>query len=370
MTRFCRPLLHCAIALMGTMLGCGAKSPDPAAVPESNSLDSERGVEIVRKSFEAIGGLERLRLIGGKASIAIEASVRGKTLPVQIAFSGQGFWRLDDVDSQISYIYAKDNCHKVIYGIVSQCAAEERAWMDPVRVWVELVLPPADVANFAANFRHRGEEQCGSDVCDIVEVQPLNSKLRLRAYYAKQSHLPVNMEFSYDDDPLPIKTRWSVQLGDWREVKGVKLPFRRVLRKHDDIVATEQVLSYKLECEESVFLPPAPPATDHTLTANLPEREVIYSKIDSYSVEIPAPPTLFGGAPDVKATRKMRPAMEVEYILIQGTLEEAQAFKKLLIKDVESKNRKWSGTAQVIPLETFDSTLEPSLIMIYLALTE
>jgi hypothetical protein len=166
-----------AISLLFLWLwGCGGaavKIEKPTKAPEDDaSKDSEDAIAVVRASLDAMGGLERLRLIGAKATIKATASSGGETLPIEIALGGPDRWRFDYVDGGISYIYSRGICRKIAYGIPARCTPSEEKWMEPSLLLQGLIFPASDAANLGAAFRSKVEKTVEGDTIEAQGYWP------------------------------------------------------------------------------------------------------------------------------------------------------------------------------------------------------
>ncbi len=359
------------VVLFAWLAGCGgAEKPIEIAETPKTEDDSEAAVSIIRSSFKAMGGLERLRLIGAKATIHATVSTKEMSFPVEITLGGPDRWKLDYMEAGVSYVYAKGSCRKVVYGVPARCTPQEDIWMDPTRMLVGLLFPAGDAANLGASFRLRGEKTIEGQVCDIVEVKPRNTNLRLRIAYSRQSKLPAEASFSLTSGTNEKKTKWKMGIGDWREINKVKVPHNRTLMRDGTVIWNEVAHVINLDMpNDNAFQNPIPPTTDQPISASLPARRVVLAQIEGQSVEIPAPHATVGGGPDLKGEVKIMPHVEESMqMVMKGKVKDAFELKESLKVGAISGGRIASAEAGVILMENVSNPDEPVLMMLYVPL--
>ncbi len=351
------------------LLGCGgADAPIVDHTPQPETQDADRAIDIVRTSFEAMGGIERLRLVGGKVSIRATATAAGKSLPVEITLGGPGKWRLDYLADAITFTYIDGICRKVVYEIPARCTPAEEAWMDPIRLLSGLVFPDSDAANLSASFRSEGEENVGGKTCDVVEIRPRNSNLRLKAMYDRESKLLAAASFAVRNQPDGTKSKWTVEWNDWREVENVKVPFIRTVKRGSEVIWEERAESIDFGFDERKFEPPIPTTTDQPLAGQMPPRRVIRRVIEGQSVEIPAPYATVGGGPHLGGEAVELPGLEVIRMVLKGGIKDAVRLKKSLKGGVIAAGREAAGEPGIVVLEEASSDDTPFLIVLYVPL--
>ncbi len=350
------------------LAGCGGAEVKQETPTKPQVEDSDQAIEIIRASFDAMGGIERLRLTGSNASVRANATAQGKTIPVEITIGGPERWRIDYLDNNVSYIYVVGVCRKIIYGIPARCTALEESWIDPTRLLVGLVFPSSDAANLQASFRLRGEETINGAACDIVEIKARNSNLRMRAMYDRQTKLIARISFDVKSGLSGPKTTWTVDIGDWREVDKTKVPFSRVVRRGSETVWEEAAEAIELSSDGRKFDPPIPVTTDQPLSATIPARRIVHAEIDGQQVEIPAPYPTLGGGPGLTDKAKNLPQTEAMRMVFKGDIRTAIGLKESLRNGVVSAGREAAGEPGIILLEQSQSADEPALMVLYVPL--
>ncbi|MCP4676931.1 MAG: hypothetical protein GY854_15720 [Deltaproteobacteria bacterium] len=358
-----------SIALLLVWLaGCGGAEVKRETPLEPRVENSDQAIEIIRASFDAMGGIERLRLTSSNASIRATATAEGKTIPVEITVGGPERWRIDYLDDDVSYIYVVGVCRKIIYGIPARCTPLEESWIDPTRLLVGLVFPSSDAANLKASFRHRGEETINGAACDIVEIKARNSNLKMRAMYDRQTKLMARISFDIKNEASDLKTAWTADIGDWREVDKTKVPFKRIIRRGNETVWEETADSIELSSDSRKFDPPIPVTTDQPLSAIIPARRIVHDKIDGRQVEIPAPYPTLGGGPGLTGDAKNLPPIEAMRMVFKGDIRTAVGLKESLKSGIVSAGREAAGEPGIILLEQSQAADEPALMVLYVPL--
>ncbi|MCP4604731.1 MAG: hypothetical protein GY847_30120 [Proteobacteria bacterium] len=365
--RYCTIILILS-GLAAGLAACGGVRVTAEQPSKSQAPDSKKAIGIVRASFDAMGGIERLRLIGSKASIKATVSADGKTFPVEITLGGPDRWNLDYVGDDISYTYKEGSCRKVVYKIPAHCTPNEEVWMDPTRILSGLLFPASDAANLNASFRLHGEETIDGKIYDVVEVRPRNTNLRLRVMYDRQTRLLKRSTFATGSSSKGDRINWIVDVNDWREVDKIKVPFARTVRRGDKIVWEEAADAIDFEYEEHIFGPPIPTTTDQPLAMMFPARRIVHIDVEGQSVEVPAPYTTVGGGPSIVGKSKMLPRTEVISIVLKGKIADAVSLKGSLQSAITDAGRTASGDSGIILLEKSGSSDEPMLMILYVPL--
>lgn len=346
-------------------LGCGA--PQQAAPPPERSKveESEEATAIIRGSFDAMGGLERLRLSGGEVKIVATATAGGASVPVEVTLGGPERYRIDYVGTEISYVHDSGKCRKISYGISSRCTSAESRWTVPARILSALTFPAADAAKLRSTFRMREDETIEGKACVVPEVRPKNSNLKIRVAYDKATNLPVRASWYYKDEQ-GNKEHWSVTYGDWRESKKMMVPFRRTVRRGNNVVWEEAASSVDFDAfDERAFLAPIPPTTDQPLPYKFPARQFVKKTVDGQEVEFLAPRATLGGAAPQDGALLQEGACEAIRIVHRGPLSKAKEHFENLKGGAMSEGRKLEGEPGIILLEEPDGPDSPALMIIY-----
>lgn len=348
---------------------CGGSQK--AAQPESTGSEpaARAGIDIVRASFARMGGIERLRLNGGKLMVQATVNAGGAAFPVVVTIGGPSRFKLEYVLAQVSYVHVGGVCRKTVYGIASRCTVEEEQWLDPVRVMSSLVFPPADAAMLDLSFETKEDKTVSGRTCDIVEMKLRNSNLRLLAAYDKESGLLAEARFPVAGGD-GVKHTVRVELGDWREVSGQLAPFRRTMVEGDAVLWDEaaDLVDFSL-FDERAFAPDTPPITDQPLPADIPERRVTKLDVFGESVEVPAPYPAPGGGPFLGGAPMLLPATETMQMVLKGKLAGAGHLKEALKGGVVAGGREPAGDPSIVLLETPAAPDDPVLMIVYVPLT-
>ena len=347
---------------------CGGAEIQAQAPDEDPNAGADRAIGTIRRSFDAMGGIERLRLAGGKVKIAATATAAGGELPVEIALGGPDRFRLDYVADQISYAYVGGACRKTVYGVSARCTPEEAQWMLPVRILAGLTFPAGDASKLDSSFRMRDDETVDGKACAVVEVRPKNSNLKIRAAYDKGTGLLVQAAFDLKDD-AGNKSSWTVAYGDWREVKKMLAPHLRVVRMGGVEIWREAARSVDFDAvDPRTFDPPLPPTTEEPLPAEHPARRFVRAEVAGQAVEIPAPPTALGGSWIPSGQVAEAGAAAVMRIVHRGPVAKASALIEKLKGGASSAGRQIEGAPGIILLEQPASPDEPALMILYVVL--
>ena len=267
----------------------GAQVPDegPAVDPKA---DSEKAIATIRASFDAMGGIERLRLAGAKVKITAVASAAGRDEPVEITLGGPAKFRMDYIKDEITYAYLDGACRKTVYGVSARCTPQEAQWVEPMKILVGLTFPANDAAQLGASFRTREDVTAGGRSCSVVEARPKNTNLKIRAAYDKATGLLVQAAFDLKD-AAGAKTHWVVSYGDWRTVKKMQASHARSVTVDGREIWREAASAVDFDAfDERAFDPPLPPCQRAPVPACLPPRSLRYSP--------PASPPLPPALPD------------------------------------------------------------------------
>jgi len=355
-----------AAALAGA--ACGGAELQVQAPPVDPKADTEKAIAIVRASFDAMGGIERLRLAGGKVRISAVAGADGREIPVEITLGGPARFRLDYVEDEISYFYLDGACRKTVYGVSARCTPEESQWVEPMKIFAGLTFPAADAAQLGASFRTREDTSVGGRSCAVVEVRPKNTNLRIRAAYDKATRLLAQAAFDLKD-AAGAKTQWVLSYGDWREVKKMQAPHARAVTLNGKEIWRETARSVDFDAFDARnFDPPLPPTTDEPLPGQLPKRHLVRTTVAGQQVEIPAPPPTIGGSWITSGQISESPAGAIMRIVHRGPVGKASALFDRLKGGASIAGRQLVGDPGIILLESPDTPEDPALMIIYAAL--
>jgi len=359
--------IQIAAAALAAVACGGADIPSETQVADPKA-DSEKAISIIRSSYDAMGGIERLRLTGAKAKISAVASADGREVPVEITLGGAARFRLDYVADEISYFYIDGACRKAVYGVSARCTPEESQWVEPMKIFVGLTFPAADAAQLGASFRTREDTTVDGMSCAVVEVRPKNTNLKIRAAYDKATRLLVQAAFDLKD-AAGAKTQWALRYGDWREVKKMQAPHSRTVTLGGREIWRETARSVDFDAFDArAFDPPLPPTTDEPLPAQLPLRHLVRAVVAGQQVEIPAPPPTIGGSWIPSGQASESPAGTIMRIVHRGPVAKASALFDKLKGGASSAGRQIVGEPGIILLESPDTPEDPALMIIYATL--
>lgn len=355
-----------ATVLAAWVGACGGAAVDTAPPSTSSKVEeADQAIAIIRRSFDAMGGLPRLRLAGAKAAIDASVVAEGRTFPVKIALGGPEHYRIDYVNQQISFVHADGVCRKVVYGVSAHCTPAESAWLTPIRVLTALTFPAGDAANLRSNFRMREDVTINGRVCSVPEVRPKNTNLKVRTAYDKSSGLLAQASFTLKDAG-GAKHSWQVDFGDWRPVKKMQVPFRRIVSYQGREIWNETLQQVDFDAYDSrKFDAPLPPTTDTPQPAQLPQRRIARDEVDGQAVEVPAPSITVGGGGLISGTIDNLPPIEVIQIVHRGPVADVSTLFERLRGGVLAAGRLAEGAPRVILLERPPAPGEPALMIIY-----
>jgi len=354
-------------SLLGALLlGCGGA--EVTGPPPDNTIDdADRAIAIIRRSFDAMGGIERLRLAGAKVNIKANATAAGGSFPVEIKHGGPQYYRMDYVGTEVSFVYVEGDCRKTAFGISARCTALEAKWVTPVRILVGLTFPAGDAAKLDSTFRMRDPISVAGRPCSVVEIRPKNTNYKIRAAYDDGTGLLAQATFDVRDDQGG-KEPWSVAYSDWREVKKMQVPFRRVISHRGQVVWDETATEVDFDAyDERAFLAPVPPTTDQALPFTFPPRRVIRTQVEGQAVEVLAPQPTVGGGSLLAGTAEVLPGFESIRLVHRGPVSKAASRFEALKGGALAAGRTTKGEPGVILLEDPPAEGEPALMVIYLA---
>ncbi len=368
-----RWIINLAVSVMAisALTGCGGAETVAPEHKMSKVEEANQAIAIIRHSFEVMGGkggIERLRLAASKVKITGTASAEGKTFPIKIMLGGPDQFRLDYVDDEISFVYSKGKCRKIVYGVSARCTPQESMWLIPVRILQGLTYPAGDAANLDSNFRMRDDITVNGKACVVPEIRPKNSNLKIRAAYDKASGLLAGVTFYFKDEK-ENKDNWAVTFDDWRTAKKMLAPYRRSVSHEGSVLWQETIQTVDFDgYDERAFRAPVPPTTDSPLPYNFPKRRFARLEVDGQKVEVPAPYTTLGGGGVPEGAVEEVEAMETIRIVHRGPVSRASSLFEQLKGGAMSAGRQAVGEPTIILLEKPYTEGEPALMLLYLRL--
>ncbi len=348
--------------------GCSGKAPPPLADSADEVDDATLAITPIRRSFDAMGGLPRLRLTAGRAVVTADVKAGGETFPVLVAHGGPDQFRLDYPDEQISFVHSGGACRKTVYGVSAHCRPDEAVWVVPMRILAGLVFPAGDAATLGARFRTREPVAIDGRSASVTEIRPKNTNYRIQVAYAGDSGLLARATIPIKD-AADAKTMWVVDFSDWRTVDKIQVPFARRVSRDGAVVWEETATQVDFKAyDERLFLAPVPPITDQPKIARLPRRRVVRSEVDGQQVEIPAPCPTPGGGGAIAGQSSVLPETEVVRIIHRGPLAGTAKLIETLKGGVMAEGRQTEGEPAVVLLEQPTGPGEPALLILYVKL--
>jgi hypothetical protein len=353
--------------LFGVLAGCGGA--EVTGPPPDTGIDqADQAIAIIRRSFDAMGGLPRLRLAGSKVTIKAAVNAGGTSFPVEIKLGGPDHYRLDYIGRELYYVYGDGACRKVVYGVSAHCTPLEAKWLTPVRILVGLTFPAGDAANLRSNFRMHDPIAVAGRPCSVVDIRPKNTNYKIRAAYDDGTGLLAQVNFKVKDD-AGNREPWQVTYSDWQLVKKMMVPKKRVFAHRGQVVweETADVVDFD-SYDERAFLAPVPPSTDQALPFSFPARRIVRAQVSGQAVEIPAPhPTVGGGAVPTGGAEEIAP-VEVIRLVHRGPVAKASSLFESLNRGAMAAGRMTRGEPGVILLEEPPAEGEPALMILYIGI--
>ena len=98
--------------------------------------------------------------------------------------------------------------------------------------------------------------KCGDEECYVVEFEP-NAGTKFTDYYSTKTFLLMRRDGSISSSISSVETPYSTTFGDYRDVDGVKIPFRNVNNTSGggDIVTIVKSVKHNVKIEDSFFAP-------------------------------------------------------------------------------------------------------------------
>ncbi len=347
------------------LLACGGPQIEAPPPEKTKVQEAEEAIAIIRNSFDAMGGLQRLRLAGGKVKIVATGTADGQSVPVEITVGGPARFRMDYPLEDTYFVHDKGECRKIAYGISSRCTRGESNWTTPVRVLSGLTFPAGDAAKLNSTFRMREDTTINGKSCVVPEIRPKNTNLKIRAAYDKATGLLAQASFYFKDNE-GNKDHWSVTYDDWREVKKMMVPFRRTVANNGRTIWDETATSVDFDSfDERAFLAPLPPTTDQPLPFTFPARRFAEVEVEGEKVQMPAPYPAVGGGWIPGGPVSTADPSETVRIVHRGPVEKATRFFEQLKGGAMTLGRKTEGEPAIILLEEPDGPESPALMILY-----
>ncbi|MCU0661428.1 MAG: hypothetical protein MUC50_03775 [Myxococcota bacterium] len=352
------------VLLLSPLLGCAgprATQPQTPSAIEAATADSDRAIATVREGIEAIGGLERWRLVHGKLTYEADVATPERTLTVRVRRLSADRYSFEYVDDRVTYVWRAQECQRLVYGVQTDCSPQESLWAEPMRVLSSLVFPHTDVAGWGVTLRTRASEMPGHTA---VELRQNGTKQKLLADYGPDKRLASVLFTEKKSDES--QTKWRFELSDYKEVDGLLIPHKRVISRDSTVLWTESVTQATLgQADERVFQPPMPPILGRVLVSDLPQRQVAVAQKEP-QVESLIVPVCPGGAIHDMPKHATLPAQRVLRIYQKGPSSALVQARSQLEKEARARKTKPTGPPAILKLDRDEAATGIGLFMLYL----
>jgi photosynthetic reaction center cytochrome c subunit len=237
------------------ILADGAKAMRAPESPETEPGNLPRPEQILQKYLAAVGGADALMKIKSRVQTGKISSLGGQ-YPIEV-YSEAPDKRVSITHppggSSVTGFNGQTGWMSIPNGVHRMSAAEGEA----ARIDADLYFP-AHVASTYKEFRvGAGEKMDGHETILVSARAP--GKPWLRMYFDAESGLLLRL-IRYLETPLGnLPTQ--VDYGDYREVDGVKIPFRWTLGRPSGSFAIQiDRVQQNTAVDEKLFVPPAEPA--------------------------------------------------------------------------------------------------------------
>jgi zinc protease len=223
---------------------------DPAAV--------ERGRAMLKRAQQAMGGADKLagvKDVTESAEMTMSPAAGGMKMKQQIRWAAPGFFRQDQMlpppmGTIIAYSDGKTGWLSDPRGVTPMNASVlKQAQGEILREWVSLILSDRDASRTVSAAGPKSAEISTADGQSVrVEFDDATG-LPVRVFYK---------ETGLGGPPSEIKETFS----DWREVDGIKLPFKVLMEQNDQKVGEVAISEIKINTgikPEDLNKKPEPP---------------------------------------------------------------------------------------------------------------
>jgi zinc protease len=214
------------------------------AAPKADAASLERGREMLKRAQQAMGGSEKLAAVKDfteSADMALDASAGGLKIKQHNSWIAPGIYRQDQIlpfGSVVAFSDGKTGwvAYPPPQGVLPMPAPVlKQAQGEIFREWLPLILSDRDQA--------RTVNAVGPNA---VEISAAGESVRVE--FDAASGLPSGK--IYKEGALEVRGTYS----DWREVDGIKLPFKAAIerdgKKLADVSVTELKLNTGLDAGE------------------------------------------------------------------------------------------------------------------------
>jgi photosynthetic reaction center cytochrome c subunit len=237
------------------ILADGAKAMRAPESPETDPANLPKPEQILQKYLAGVGGADALMKIKSRVQTG-KISALGGQYPIEV-YSEAPDKRVSITHppsgSSVTGFNGQTGWMSIPNGVHRMSAAEGEA----ARIDADLYFP-ARVASTYREFRAgAGEKMDGHDTTLVSARAP--GKPSLRMYFDAQSGLLLRL-IRYLETPLGnLPTQ--VDYGDYREVDGIKIPFRWTLgRPSGSFTIQIDRVQQNTAVDEKLFVPPPEPA--------------------------------------------------------------------------------------------------------------
>ena len=234
------------LSVLGRVREIDITIPEPEeAVPQAGEAERKQGLAVLDRALEAMGGATRLNGVRSAHMVATgEMNTPQGAMTAAIAT-----WADYESDRRRTEL-------QLPMGKIAIILNGDRGWIVqpggesnplPASMKKEIMTDIwSDPLYLYRHYRDEGVQvqklksvQAGGRTYEVVRVQPTGAGA-LRWYFDAGTHLPVKVRYrrtGMGGGPTDHEERWS----DWREVQGVKLPFKVEVVQGDQ---TSQVITY------------------------------------------------------------------------------------------------------------------------------
>ncbi len=247
------------LSAMGKVEVLDLTIPEPKSEKPAAKLDPaavERGRAMLKRAQQAMGGAEKLagvKDVTESAEMTMTAAAGGVKMKQQVRWVAPGFFRQDQVlpiGTVIAYSDGKSGWLSMPQGVIPMPPPVlKQAQGEILRAWVSLILSDRDATRTVTG--------AGPKSVIIATADGLN----VRIEFDEATGLPVRL-FYQETAMGPVPSEVRETFSDWREVDGIKLPFKVVMEQNEqkvgDVVVSEIKLNTGIKPEE-LSKKPEPP---------------------------------------------------------------------------------------------------------------
>jgi CubicO group peptidase (beta-lactamase class C family) len=239
----------------------------PGGEPVFNRVDKSKGPpkievdDLMAKTIAALGGEANLRSIKSRVMTyeldAVNQGIQGSATTYSKAPGKQAtettLTALGKVIAKGFEFFDGTNGEEVFtFSQVEKYAGKK---LEDARIAYDLYAP----LNWKTNFKSievKGTEKVGDEECWVVEFTP-EKGTKFREFYSTRSFLSLKREGVIPSSTSENSLPYSVVYSDYREIDGVKLPFKSVntTPTMGDVITTVKSVKHNTEIDDSIFAP-------------------------------------------------------------------------------------------------------------------